>query len=306
MFGIAILLAMGVGVAMSFQSPTNASLGLQVGAVQASLVSFTGGFLALLVLSLIFGTGDFSAALGVPAWQLLGGIYGALVVFSVALSSPRLGVSLALAVLMLGQLVGGMVVDEFGLFLATQIPVSPLRLLGCAAVLAGIVLVCVGGIRSNGGLASEAFLQLVGCVLLSFIAGLGSAVQLPTNAALATAVGTIEASTISFGGGVIALLVLTLLFNKGRINSFKGTKPWQFTGGLYGAYGVSANVVASPILGVSLAMVACMFSQIIGAMAVDSLGLLRARKVSINRWRIAGAACLLVGVACVAGAKLIG
>ena len=305
MTAIAILLAMGVGIAMSFQSPTNASLGLNVGAMQASLISFTGGFLALLIISLIVGGGDFGAALGVPTWQLLGGIYGAAVVFSVALSSPRLGISLTLALLMLGQMLGGIVVDSFGLFMADQIPISPLRVLGCIAVLGGIICVCAGGMASGGGLASEAPAQIVGCGVLSFVAGLGSAVQLPTNSALAISTGTFEASTISFGGGVIVLLVLTLLFNKGRFNSLKGTKPWQITGGLYGAYGVSANVVATPILGVGLAMAACMFSQIIGAMAVDSLGLLRTRKVKINRYRIVGAALLLAGVALVAAAKAI-
>ena len=305
MFATALVLALCIGVAMAGQSPTNAALGRFVGPVQASLVSFTGGLLVVSVLCALFGTGNIAGALQAPWWQLLGGVYGAFVVFSMAMTTPTLGVALALTLFMVGQLFGGMVVDGFGLMGVDAIPISPLRAGGCVLALAGIVLVYIGRMRYSAGQgAAEGKGRNAVAVAVVLASGVGSAVQAPTNAALGAAIGTLEASVVSFAGGFICLLVATLVMNKGRLQSFKGAKLWHFTGGLYGAFGVPALVVATPVLGVSLAMAANMLGQLVGGMVVDATGAYGVMRMRADALRIAGAVLLLCGIALVTVAKL--
>ena len=138
---LALALGVAAGLAMALQSPTNSALSQKVGNAQATLVSFAGGTALLLVLALTIGQGDLTKLVGVSWWQVLGGLYGAFMVLSITYAVPVLGVALTLTVIMAGQLSMGMVIDANGLFHAQYIPITPLRLLGVAVVVAGIVLV---------------------------------------------------------------------------------------------------------------------------------------------------------------------
>lgn len=304
-----LLLAFGIGVATAAQSPTNGSLGSVVGPIQASLVSFAGGLLILSVLCFFFGTGDISKVTTVPLWMLTGGLYAAYIVFVMTVCTHNLGVALSLTLIMLGQLVGGMIIDTFGLMESQIVAVSPLRLAGSLVVLVGIILVYIPRLRDQRAedakqaaaktqdvSAQSDAKKLVFQTALVFSAGLSSAFQAPTNAGLSMAVGTLESSVISFIGGFAALLIATLITGKGRLNSFKGVKAWQLTGGIYGAYGVPALIVATPVLGVSLVMGGSMVGQLIGGMVIDTKGFFRVQKRRVDRLRMIGAIVLFVGV----------
>lgn len=316
-FFIGIALALGVGFATAAQGPTNAAMGLHVGAVQGALVSFTGGLAILGVLCAIIGEGNIFAALTVPWWQLLGGVYAAFIVFVMALCSPILGVALCLTLFMVGQLFGGVVVDAFGLLGATKVDITVLRAAGCIVAFVGILVVYAGQKRQEARAKEEAAKRQMAAqvadgqqpavsgfrpnsispryVALSFAGGLASAIQTPTNAALGLVTGTLEASTINFLVGFTVLLIATLITNKGRILSMKGQAAWKFTGGVYGAFGVPALITATPILGVSLALGFLMAGQLVGGLAVDAFGWFEARKIQVDRLRIVGAVILLAG-----------
>lgn len=307
----ALLLAFGIGVATAAQSPTNGSLGSLVGPIQASLVSFSGGLLILSVLCVFIGTGDITKVTTVPAWMLTGGLYGAYIVFVMSVCTHNLGVALSLTLIMLGQLVGGMVIDTWGLMGSEVVEVSPLRIGGSALVLTGIILVYLSRLRDQKTLdeielqrqqprrtpekkspANVLFLQTI----LVFSAGVVSAVQAPVNAGLSAVTGTLESGVVSFASGWVVLLVASLIVGKGRLNSLKGVRAWQLTGGIYGAYGVPALIVATPILGVSLTMGGSMVGQLIGGIAIDSLGLFRVKRRRVDRLRMVGAIVLFAGV----------
>ncbi|MDO4503136.1 MAG: DMT family transporter [Coriobacteriia bacterium] len=310
---IAIILSVAVGLATAAQSPTNAALGQIVGPVQASFVSFTGGLVVCGLLCALAGTGDISQAFQVEPWKLLGGVYGAFIVFSQALCAPRLGVALTLTLFMLGQLMGGMVVDTLGLFEVARVPLSPLRVAGAGLALAGIAFVYVSRIRYSGAAKGtsdqgerQAHRTLIAAVLC-FAGGVVSAVQTPTNAALGLLTGTMEASVVSFAGGWLSLLaVLLILHVTGAhpLASFKGIAPWKFTGGLYGAFGVPALIVATPVLGVGLSLAGLMFGQLVGGMVVDATGMFGVLRMRTDRLRIIGAILLLLGIALVTAAKI--
>ena len=299
----ALALAVATGVAMAVQSPTNASLGPFVGSLQASLTNFVVGLLASVVLMLAFASGDFRLIVTASPWQLLGGLYGAFMVLAVVIATPRLGVMLLSTMTMLGQLVGGLLVDGLGLLGMAQVPITGMRLGGCALVLAGIV--CVHMANRSGGPSAESTRKLPIFMALPFLAGAVCCLQPPTNAALRGVVGTFEASVVSFAGGTLITLVMVLVANKGKLRSYKGAKPWQFTGGLLGALGVVLAAVYGPALGMSLWMAGTMLGQLVGSMVIDGLGLLGLRKIPINRGRVLGAAFIAVGIVCVTAAKLL-
>ena len=126
-----LLLVILGGAATAVQSPVNAALGKRIGVFEGGLVSFIGGTIVMLILVLLFGKGDFSAVLNGPKWQLLGGVF----------ATPKLGVSLVLAGVVLGQLVAGMFIDHYGLFQTQVVPINMYRIIGILLIMAGVLFV---------------------------------------------------------------------------------------------------------------------------------------------------------------------
>lgn len=302
-----IVLAMITGFATAAQGPTNAALGQQVGVVQASLVSFAGGLIILGLMCPFFGQGDFVAIVTAEPWKWLGGLYGVFIVFTMAYSTPHLGAALCLTLMMWGQLLGAMVIDAFGLLETARVEISVLRFLGCMCVLLGIILVYVAREKGSGkdetNPKSASHITMF-CVVLSFASGIASAAQTPTNAAMSVIIGTLEASTLNFIVGFSILLVTTLITNKGRISPMRGIKAWKFTGGVYGAIGVPCITIATPALGVSLALCCLMVAQLVGAIFVDAFGWFSTKKIKVDFLRVLGAVAVGIGVILVTLSKL--
>lgn len=137
--GAALVVA---GALVSVQSPINAALGRGIGsAMGAATVSFAVGLIALLILTLALGDGASLTKVGkVPASLLIGGLMGAVFVFSSLWAVPILGVLTTAMVVILGQMVAALVMDQMGAFGLTQTDITPQRLLAAALVLAGVVL----------------------------------------------------------------------------------------------------------------------------------------------------------------------
>lgn len=137
--GAALVVA---GALVSVQSPINAALGRGIGsAMGAATVSFAVGLIALLILTLAIGDGASLMKVGkVPATLLIGGLMGAVFVFSSLWAVPILGVLTTAMVVILGQMIAALVMDQMGAFGLTQTDITPQRVLAAALVLAGVVL----------------------------------------------------------------------------------------------------------------------------------------------------------------------
>ena len=129
------------GVAIAAQAPLNANLARILGGpLPAAAVSFGVGFVLLLALSLLTGTANYARLTAAPPVLWLGGLLGAWYVTSVIWGIPTLGALSAIAVLILGQMVGALVLDSVGAFgLAVQ-QITPQRLAAAGLVAAGLVL----------------------------------------------------------------------------------------------------------------------------------------------------------------------
>lgn len=140
---VTMLLAFAVGAGLVLQVAMNMTLGRAFGSpVTASMVNFFVGSAALATVVLLRSDLPTRAQIaGVPAWAWFGGLLGAMYVTVATLAGPRLGALLLLALTVAGQMIASIVVDHYGLLGFPQQPVTALRLLGVALLVAGIVLV---------------------------------------------------------------------------------------------------------------------------------------------------------------------
>lgn len=135
---LALTLAVAVGALTTIQSSINSELGKQIGGVAAALVSFIVGTATLAILYLVTGEGGLKGVTGVRPYLWIGGIMGAIFVFSMIKLIPRIGVGSVMAGVLAGQLILAMIIDNFGWFGLNRYPVNWVRLLGAAFLLVGV------------------------------------------------------------------------------------------------------------------------------------------------------------------------
>lgn len=125
------------------QAPTNALLAKAAGSpVNAALISFSVGTVALLVVALGLGVRPQPSALReLPAYAWIGGLYGAFFVTVAAFAAPRLGVALLITIMVGGQLAMAVILDHFGAFGIPRQELSLNRVLGVLLVISGVLLV---------------------------------------------------------------------------------------------------------------------------------------------------------------------
>jgi transporter family-2 protein len=143
---ISILVMLLAGFCLSIQGPINSRLRLALESpVFAAAISFlSGGFILLCIMA----TGAFGGMgtglrglQSAPAWAYLGGVLGIGFVFGSIVAIPNVGVVAAVSAAILGQMIGSFLADRFGWFGVSKIPFDPLRLLGIALLIAGVLLV---------------------------------------------------------------------------------------------------------------------------------------------------------------------
>lgn len=134
------------GGATALQAPINARLMTAVGSpVNAALVSFALGTVALAMAAAVMQVRpDAAAVRGLPLWAWTGGLYGCIFVIAAAWSVPRYGAALTITLMVAGQLVISLLLDQTGAF---GVPKQPLTL----NKVAGVLLVFVGVVLARRG-----------------------------------------------------------------------------------------------------------------------------------------------------------
>jgi transporter family-2 protein len=137
------ILAVIIGAFLPLQALINAQLGRATsGALFASFVSFLVGTVSLGVVLLAMRTPlpGLQSMTGLPPWAWLGGVIGAIYVFSATLLVPRIGAAALICLVVFGQVVGSLLLDHHGV-LSPARSADGLRILGGALVAIGAVLV---------------------------------------------------------------------------------------------------------------------------------------------------------------------
>ena len=76
-----------------------------------------------------------------PWWMWTGGFFGATFILMAVVATPVLGAALMLASSIVGQLAAALVIDHYGLFGATVMPISPTRIVGVVFLALGVILI---------------------------------------------------------------------------------------------------------------------------------------------------------------------
>lgn len=110
--------------------------------------------------------------------------------------------------------------------------------------------------------------------------------------------GPVTAAFISFLVGTVLLAAYILISKKQTLHwsSLQTASVWLFTGGVIGAFYVSASTSIIPTLGTALTFSLIISGQLIAAMIIDHFGWLGMEVKEINIGKLTGAALLIAGV----------
>ena len=143
MFFVYLIIALAAGVALATQSAINTQLAKAMGgeAVIATFISFAVGTIVLFFIAWVKTDlwGNLSAIPSQPWWKLIGGVLGAIVVFTTVLLAPKLGITAMLFFIIVGQLITAATIDHFGLIGMPIREVNITKFIGLIIVAFGLV-----------------------------------------------------------------------------------------------------------------------------------------------------------------------
>ena len=138
----AAVLAAAAGLAGAVQIAVQGRLNDRVGSIEAAATaSVIGAVLALLVLLAVRrSVGGISDAVAGPKWQLLGGAMSILIILSITIAGPRIGVVATTAFLIAAQFALAAIIDRYGWFGVERVALSWPRVLGLGLLVVGAAL----------------------------------------------------------------------------------------------------------------------------------------------------------------------
>lgn len=238
-----------------------------------------------------------------PPWIWLGGVCAIIIVTLNILCVPKLGAAGNVMILNFGQVVTGLVIDNFALFGADEARMSFARLAGAVLVLAGLILVTHE--KAPEGEERRTLPPLY--VVLSFICGVACSVQIAVNGTLRIVVQSVSKATIiSMSVAIIStsIVMLLLLITRGKRGVFDqmsddrpAFRPWMATGGLFALTVVSGNAAVAPILGTGLSTITNLVGMMASGLAIDAVGFLGIEKKPVTVQKVAGMLIMLAGTA---------
>jgi bacterial/archaeal transporter family-2 protein len=125
------------GIAVGVQSPIAGAMGQRIGGTASSFVIHLSGMILSGILLFARG-GEKVRDWHTLPWYMLGaGIFGLILYQTINITLPRLGSTMMIALIIIGQLLTGVVIDHFGLMGVVTRPIDLPRLIGIAALLVG-------------------------------------------------------------------------------------------------------------------------------------------------------------------------
>ena len=138
----AAVIAAAAGLGGAVQIAVQGRLGDRVGSLEAmATASLIGALLAVVILLAarrsLAGVGD---AVSSPKWMLIGGVMSALIILSITIAGPKIGVVATTAFLIAAQFALAAIIDRYGWFGVERIAFSWPRVLGIALLVIGAAL----------------------------------------------------------------------------------------------------------------------------------------------------------------------
>ncbi|MEB4615463.1 DMT family transporter [Leucobacter sp. M11] len=292
---VALLGSATAGVLVAGQSRINGGLGkgLENGFLAAG-ISFVGGLLVMLIVISISRTGrrgirevtGLVRAGQFPWWGLLGGLGGAMLVFSQSVTVGVLGVAMYTVGIVGGQILAGIIIDRIGIGPSGTVRATPARVIGAVLALVAVLVSVWSGLS---GTTNQLWL------LMPLIAGAAVAWQSAVNGLVrAAAQSTATATFFNFlvGATVLSIAALVSVAVSGWPEVWP-TNPILYLGGPMGCIFIAAATLFVRSAGVLLLSMSNVAGQLIGAIIMDAVAPV-ANGLSVGM--LAGAGIALVAV----------
>lgn len=137
----AIMVAIGGGIAIGFQSLFSGVIGSRLGTMEAVFIIHLGGLIPAALIMLALRGGSLAAWRTVPWYALFGGLIGIAIIAAISFAVPRLGLATTLTLSIVAQLVLGALLDHFGILGATQRSLDTSRSIGLLVLFVGTWLI---------------------------------------------------------------------------------------------------------------------------------------------------------------------
>lgn len=315
---IAIIIATIAGVCATTQASVNAETRRLIKSPYLSAAfNFVFSIIVLLPLILLIDHNlliPFGEISRYPLWIWLGGCCGPFVIMTSVHSVPAIGSARHMMLACTAQILGGLIIDQFGLLGSQQIPMTIARFIGAALVLGGIVAASIEkgsasdeesiekSMKARRGLPIAVFFTL------SLINGTAAAVQVAANGTLNTVVdNALKTALISMCIGLtVTCLIMAVLsivrspdaiFEEGT--KFNIVKPNRFMvyGGTLAVVVVGGNTVAANVLGTGLVNILNLAGMMSMSLFVDAIGLLGIAKKPVTLMKLIGMGMIIAGAA---------
>jgi len=137
---LGLIFSIIAGVCMSLQGVFNTRVSEKIGIWETNVFVQGTGLILTLIIVLIAGNGNFKVIKDVNKLYLLGGILGAIIIFSVMLGISSLGPTCSIAIILVAQLTAAGIIDSFGMFGAEQIKFTLSKFIGIGVMIVGIII----------------------------------------------------------------------------------------------------------------------------------------------------------------------
>lgn len=292
-----------IGAGLATQTAINSKLREQVlSPYLAAAISFSIGSVFLIILTIIQGSNPI-IPLHIfhrnPWWIWSGGVLGVIALTINLLIFPKLGAIQTAILPLLGQVIMGIIIDNFGLINSPKSSMTLFKVIGLTLVMLGVII-------STKVSKPEIIEDKIKASFLWKILGVSSGMLLSLQAAINGYLGIIlkspiHSACVSFTIGAILLIILVMVLRIPFSNIYNSIKlkknPWWiWMGGLLGAMYVLGNAWLVPIIGAGQVVILALFGQLLFSALIEQFALFGALQKYISYFKIIGLTIIFIGV----------
>jgi transporter family-2 protein len=139
MLDYALIIFIGLlgGVAVGIQSPIAGAMGQKIGGTASSFIVHVSGAILSGLLLFLRGGENIREWQSLPWYMLIAGVWGLLLYLTISVTLPRIGGTMVVTLIIIGQLMVGTIIDHFGWLNVPVHPISVTRIMGIVVLLVG-------------------------------------------------------------------------------------------------------------------------------------------------------------------------
>lgn len=138
---LVIFVAILGGVAAVIQAQLNGVMDKGMGTVESVFITYGIGGIAVALIMLLMRGGNLRAFSTLPWYVIFAGLCGLIIIGAISFTVPRLGLVVAITILVASQFILGAVFDHFGVLGAEVRPFSLQKLAGVGVLMLGVWLI---------------------------------------------------------------------------------------------------------------------------------------------------------------------